>query len=95
MNLQRLNRVACELKDMNEFDRTARKIVGQFGANVHGISLSGCGQRLGYVAVLRISSLLPWTDSFLATVMLTVIVNRGIIRETLSRLFRVLRPLSS
>jgi hypothetical protein len=34
-------------------------------------------------------------DSFLATVMLTVIVNRGIIRETLSRLFRVLGPLSS
>jgi hypothetical protein len=35
------------------------------------------------------------TDSFLATVMLTVIVNRGIIRETLSRLFRVPRPRSS
>jgi hypothetical protein len=45
--------------------------------------------------VLHISCLLPLTDSFLATVILTVIVNRGVIRETLSRLLRVLRPLSS
>jgi len=45
--------------------------------------------------VLHISYLLPLTDSFLARVMLTVIVNRGVIRETLSRLFRVPRPLSS
>src|SRR6266403_4749378 len=85
MNLQRLNLVVCQLKYMNEFDWTPGKVAGQFGANLHPVSLRRCGQRLGYVVVLRISGLLPLTDSFLPTVVLTFIVDDGIIRETFSQ----------